>query len=96
MKLTSFSKALRTIGLAASLTVIVSTNIHQTAQAQLGASDSALMPCSEAYLADPDFMYYGVESFGASAEQLDKIERITAPIVAVYFPSRRDYRNAVR
>lgn len=80
MKLTFFSKTLRMIGLTASLTLIASTNIHQTAQAQLGV-ESALMPCSEAYLADVDFMYYNVESVGASAEQLEEIERITAPIL---------------
>ncbi len=82
MKLAFLSKALRTIGLTASLTLIVSTTLHQTAQAQFGVSEQGLMPCSEAYLTDPDFMYYGVESVGASAEQLEEIERITAPILA--------------
>jgi hypothetical protein len=80
MKFTTFSKAFRTISLTTLLTVMVGTNIQQSAQAEFRGADSALMPCSEAYFADVDYMYYDFESIGVSAEQLEEIKKLSAPI----------------
>ena len=81
MKPIAFSKTLRTVlrntGVMALTTVIVNTQVQQTAQAQLGSPGMAYMPCSEAYFSDPDFMYGSVGSveFLEQLEQRGQLER---------------------
>jgi hypothetical protein len=85
MKQTVFSKTLRTVGLTAMLSVMIGSNVQQTAQAQLVYSGEAYMPCSEAYFSDPDIMYASgsFDLFARLREigQFEQFQQIAKPIM---------------
>jgi hypothetical protein len=72
MKRTPLSKTVRTIGLIAILSAIQGMSLAQTAQAQAIPAGKPGSVCSDAYFANPDFMY----SSTLSPEQKAAFEKL--------------------
>jgi hypothetical protein len=90
MKLTSVSKSIRTIGLITILSAIQGTIVIQTAQAQAIPAGKPGSVCSDAYFANPDYMYTlppgeqqqkqqaAVDKFSADPVRAKRMNRIWA------------------
>jgi hypothetical protein len=71
MKRTSLSQSVRTIGFITILSVIQGISLGQTAQAQAIPAGKPGSTCSDAYFANPDFMYSTLP-LGKQQETIDK------------------------
>jgi hypothetical protein len=86
MKLTSLSKTVRTISLITILSAIEGMSLVQTAQAQAIPAGKPGSVCSDAYFANPDYMYTpvtekqrkAVSEFGGNPARMKRMERIWA------------------
>lgn len=86
MKLTSLANSVRAIGLIGMLVAIEGMSIVQTAQAQAIPAGKPGSVCSDAYFANPDYMYTpvtekqrrAVSEFGGNPARIKQMERIQA------------------
>jgi hypothetical protein len=82
MQRTSLSKSVRTIRLITILSVIQSISLGQTAQAQAIPAGKPGSTCSDAYFANPDFMYSSLPP-GKQQDTIDKFSNDPAQVKRV-------------